>query len=42
MRVEVQVTNIDTARLIKVIPQTHRGRAEIVKLERTEVRRYSL
>ncbi|KAL8291698.1 hypothetical protein RQP46_001956 [Phenoliferia psychrophenolica] len=30
------VTDLATAQLIKVIPQTHRGKAEIVKLERTE------
>lgn len=34
----LQVTNIDTAEKIKVIPHLHRGKGEIVNLERTEVR----
>lgn len=34
----LQVTDIDTAQKIKVIPHVHRGKGEIVRLERTEVR----
>jgi hypothetical protein len=34
----LQVTDIDTAQKIKVIPHLHRGKGEIVRLERTEVR----